>query len=128
MADQVQQFTCTVPINTPPTAPAVFNFNLGIFNVDQVDVKVPDGCNGVVGFRIATAGTQLIPFNVGAWAIFNDDYLTYPLTGQHDSGAWQLIAYNNGGYSHNLQVTFHLALLADTSSGVADPIASAALE
>lgn len=128
MADQVQQFACTIPVGTPISAPVVFNFNLGTFTVDEIDVKVPDGCNGAVGFRIAAAGTQLIPFNVGAWAVFSGDYLTYPLTGQHNSGAWQLQGYNLGGFAHTLQVTFHLQLLADSSSGVAEPIASSALE
>lgn len=128
MADQVQQFACTIPPNTPISAPVTFPLNVGVFVVDEIDVKVPAGCNGFVGFRIGSAGTQLIPFTPGSWAVFNDDLLQFPLTNQHDSGAWQLIGYNTGNFQHTLQVVFHLVNTPDQSGQVPDPIAAAALE
>ena len=110
MAVQVQHFAVTIPAGTAIATPQTTNLEVGIWVVDEIDVDVPPGCNGVVGFQLAMGGQQVIPYNVGTWGVFNDRHLTYPLTDAPTSGAWQLIGYNLGNFPHTLQVTFYLDL------------------
>jgi len=79
--------------------------------VDRVDVLVPPGNNGQVGFQIANAGIPVIPYNTGAFLFANGELLAMPLIGAITSGSWQLIAYNTGQFDHKLFVRFYLTVI-----------------
>lgn len=109
MPVQVQHFACTVPPGTPVASPVTIPTELGIFQVTFIEVNVPSGFNGQVGFYIASSGQQVLPFRSGAtpnWLILNDTEKHWDLEDQPDSGDWAIVAYNTGNFPHTLYVTF----------------------
>lgn len=110
MARELRSFNVTVPAGTAQAAPVSFDVSSPARIVRRIDVTVPPGPRGEVGFYLANSFQQVIPFNAGQWVVANDEKMTWDLTDYVDSGSWQVIAYNTGFYPHTLQVRFHVDL------------------
>ena len=125
MSHEYRHFTVTVPAGTTIAAPQVTDLAMPPRVVARIDILVPPGPNGLVGFALAMADQPIIPYNAGEWIVSNDERITLPLDGFPDSGAWQLLAYNLGQYDHTLRFTFELHLTgAGPDAGAAVPLAS----
>jgi len=111
MAYQVKSFAFTIPAGTTKALPVTMDTPLGLFVVTSVEVDVPAGPNGNVGFRFTSGGTQMLPANLGAWFVMSGVEKSWPLSGQIESGAWQVQGYNTGIYDHTIQIRFLLDLL-----------------
>lgn len=108
MADRIEWFEFTIPANTPQSAP-VSNpmvFRQGI--VTEIDVKIPPGPAGNMGFYITAGGSQFIPRTFGSFIFPDDDYLTWPVTNAINSGSWGLVAFNTDVWPHTIQVSFQV--------------------
>lgn len=127
MARQYRSFTVTIPANTPIAAPVLTSVGFPQFTVTEIDVLVPPGPNGRMGFQIAVSGTQVIPWNAGEWIVTNNERLSFPVDGYPDSGAWQLRGYNTGVYPHTLQVRFALEPVAAVPSATLPVVTTAQL-
>lgn len=112
MAQEIRTFDMTVPASTPSSNPFTGDLSFPPRQVVQIEILVPPGPRGQVGFSIGSAGVPVIPRNQGGWIIADDDRIIWPLDGLWDSGSWTLFAYNNGTYDHTLYVTFLLEQLA----------------
>lgn len=115
MVRESYTFNVTVPAGTLATAPQVTAMTFPARIVRWVRYVVPPGPNGLVGFRIASNGTQQIPVNVGAWIIENDAKERFDFETPIQSGSWQLTAYNTGAYPHMLTVTFGVDVVTPAS-------------
>jgi hypothetical protein len=116
MALQSIIFAVTVPTTATAASPQATNIALGPRLVRAIDIVVPTGVNGVVGFRLGLAGQSVIPANAGAWDVTSGEVVHHELSNLPNSGAWQLIAYNSGQYPHTLQVRFTVDLTVNTDS------------
>lgn len=121
MAREIRRFTVTVPAGTAIATPQVTNLIMPSRVVREVEVVVPPGPRGEVGFALGAAGVAVIPINAGAWLVTNDEVIRWPLEGFWDSGSWQIRAYNTGRYVHTLEVRF-LVDLVGGAGGVSQPI------
>lgn len=119
MAREVYRFSVTVPAGTLQAAPQLSPLPMPPRIVSRVEIKVPPGPHGLVGFQLASGGAQMIPINAGAFVTADDDLLAWDLDGQIDSGAWQMIAYNLGGFNHTLEVRFFTDLTAGATVSAA---------
>lgn len=108
MATQYRSFEITIPTGSTRAAPVIFPMIFPSFVVLSIDVYVPPGPLGQMGFQIASSRQQVIPWNAGQWIVANADYLTFPVTDAPNSGDWQLIAYNTGAFPHTIWVRFAL--------------------
>lgn len=112
MADRVQWFNITVPANTltAQTFPMVFPYG----EVVEIDVKVPPGPAGNLGFIIMAGGSPYIPNAQGAFVFIepDDDYLVFPVTHAITSGSFALLAFNTDVWPHSLQVGFQVNEIA----------------
>jgi hypothetical protein len=122
---EVRAFSATIPAGTAKASPLTFDMSFPTRQVDRVDITIPPGNNGTVGFQIANAGVQMIPYNRGAFLVGNGQTLAVPLTGAVTSGSWQLIGYNTGQFDHTLYVIFYLSTIdargtVDQSAAIAD--------
>lgn len=117
MSQLLGAFAPTIPAGTPIAAPVLINMPIVVGTVDTIEIRIPPGPNGVMGFALAAAGQPIIPFNAAAWIIGNDDRLSWSLTDQIESGAWQLRGYNTGIYDHTVYVRF----LQSVGAGSAGP-------
>jgi len=116
MAIEVQRFSVVVPAVTALAQAIVFPLSMPPRVVDEVEILVPPGPRGEVGFQLGSGGVQIIPVTTGAWEVTNDEVIHWPLEGQIDSGAWQLIAYNTGAFNHLIQVRFLVRLVPAAAS------------
>ena len=106
MPYQLFAWDVMTPAGTPPTAPQVTDLNIPVGQLDSVQIKVPPGPQGQLGFALALAGQPVIPHNAGEWIITDDEEISWSLAGLPDSGAWQVITYNAGNYDHTLYIRF----------------------
>lgn len=108
MPDQVFAFAATIPAGTAVASPTTTSMTLPTRFVRRIVTKVPPGPAGFMGFRIAAAGVQIIPINVGAWIITDNEEMTWDVSNMIESGAFQLIGYNTGIYAHTVYVRFEV--------------------
>lgn len=123
MADRVELFPITIPAGVPANAPMDFPMRFNPGTVVEIDVKVPPGPAGNVGFYISAGGTQYVPRTAGTFLIPDDDYFTWPMRNAPNAGYWDFVAYNTDVNPHLIQVMFQIFELGvagstDTSSYV----------
>lgn len=107
---QLYRFTATVPAGTAKTAPLTFDASFPPREVVEIEILVPPGPRGEVGFKIAQAGVQVIPAVAGDFIVTDNETIHWPIEGANTSGAWQVIAYNTGAFNHSLEVRFQVNL------------------
>lgn len=117
MARELRAYSATVPAGTLITAPAEFDLSFDPREVRRIEIDIPPGPRGEVGFYLAVSGQRVIPFNGGQWIVANDEHLGWDTADYPDSGSWQLFAYNTGYYPHTLGVRFHVDLPAAMTAG-----------
>lgn len=109
-AVEVRSFAVTIPAGTPLEAPATFDVSFPPRDVVAVHWKVPPGPSGLMGWRLTMSGGNAVVPTGGGWVIADNESDTWPLTGQPDSGAWEVTGYNTDIYDHTVYVDFLLAL------------------
>lgn len=110
MAQDIPVFRVTVPKGTPVATPQVSNLSMPARRVDRIQVRVPPGPRGEVGFKLGSAGTAVIPADGVTFLVTDDEVIDWPLEGFWDSGSWQLTLYNTGMFPHTLEVRFLTSL------------------
>lgn len=117
-AVEVRVFQVLCPIGIAPEAPAVFDISMPTRVVDSIRIRIPPGPSGVMGFRLGSAGQQIVPIEADTWIIASDEIINWELPNQIDSGAWQATMYNTGDYDHTIYITMvvHLPDLPKTSA------------
>lgn len=110
MAYQVATFDVTIPAGTTKAAPARTATPLGNYVVVGIEITVPPGFNGAVGFRFTSGGNPVIPSSASQWIVTSNETLNWPIAGQLSSGAWEITGYNNGINDHTLHVRYLLDL------------------
>lgn len=107
MAREVYVFDVTIPAGTAKATPQVSNLTIPARVVTEIEIIIPPGPNGLVGFALGAAGQSFLPYNPGgAFVTGNNEVIKWPLEDQITSGAWQLFGYNLGAYAHTLEIRF----------------------
>lgn len=123
MAIEAHQFTVTIPAGTTKAAPYVYKFPLALFDIESIDLDVPAGPSGLMGFYLAVGGQQWIPWQMGEYFIWDNKDRNYPLSSQPTSTSWALVGYNTGQYDHKVTVGFNVNLLGPVPSAPAPQLA-----
>jgi hypothetical protein len=100
MANEIRHFTLTIPAGTPATAPVRQPMTLPARVVDALELIVPPGGAGLIGFRVCLSGVPIIPYQSDAWIITADDKIKWDLEEYPNSGDWSLEGYNSGTVDH----------------------------
>jgi hypothetical protein len=106
VAREIQSFAVSIPAGTLKSAPQITALTMPPRIVDEVEILVPPGPRGEVGFQLGAAGGQIIPVTLGQFIVTDNEVIHWPMEDQIDSGAWQLIAYNTGSQPHTVTVRF----------------------
>lgn len=114
MAQEIHAFAFTIAAGTAIATPASALFTMPPRVVQQVNVKVPPGPRGLMGFQLGSTGVQLIPAIPGAFVITDNEEIVWPLENQIDSGSWEAFGYNLGQYPHTLYFRFLCAIPGST--------------
>lgn len=120
MSIQTFSFTVTCPAGTTKAGAILTDMTMPIREVLKVEVRVPPGPNGEMGFALAFAGQNIIPYNPGEFVVTNDEVISWELNNYPTTGAWQISMYNTGTYDHTVQVRFYVDLVTapDNSPGI----------
>lgn len=118
MAEQVRSYTLTIPAGTTANAPAVLDLKLPPIIVDAIQVIVPPGPSGVVGWAVLNSGVRLIPYASDLWIVTAGESISWPLSDQITSGSWQVTGYNTGSFDHSIYFRFLLSLVGDAAPRV----------
>lgn len=114
----------TIPAGTPLLSPVTSDVSFPTRVVTGVHWKVPPGPSGLMGWRLSMSGGIAVIPTGGGWVVTDDDSDTWPLTGQPDSGGWQLTGYNTDVYDHAVYLDFLLDLVP---AAAAPAVAAAAV-
>lgn len=116
MATRVLPFACSIPGDTLKTAPVTIPLALDGWNVERLDLEVPPGPSGAMGFQIFNNGVAFIPYGPGEWIVWDDTKDSYYLSDLPNAGGWAVVGYNDGFYPHIVTVRAHV------SSAVSAPV------
>ena len=108
MAVEVRSFAVTIPAGTAIATPYLADLTLPARVVQKIEIRIPPGPAGTVGFALGAAGQRVIPWGAAEWIIDDNRLIEWVLEQQITSGAWQLQGYNLGANDHTLYVTFLL--------------------
>lgn len=112
MAARVEAPAVTIAAGTAIATPqtTLMPWTDGI--VERIEVRVPPGPSGLVGFRILHSGQQVIPFRSTDWIITDDETLPWDVENFPTGGKWAVRAYNLDLYPHTLYFRFLIRELA----------------
>lgn len=108
MAQEIRQFAPVIPAGTPSTAPVTLPMTMPWRIVRQLEIVVPPGGSGLVGFNIGLGGTPIIPYGSEQFIVTANEKMVWPLDLYPDSGDWTLTGYNTGSIDHAIYVRFLL--------------------
>lgn len=111
MASQVFSFQVTIPPGTPLATPFRQNITLPDRKVDILEITVPPGPGGAMGFAITTRGINVIPTVAGTYIVTDDRHISWPLTDQPTSGDWEVSGYNTGVWPHTVYLDWLVDLV-----------------
>lgn len=101
---EIRQYTLTLPAGTQPVNPVLLDMAMPARDVSRIQVVVPPGCNGVVGWRILNSGLRVIPYAGDEWVITSGETIDWPVFGQITSGAWGAAGFNLGINDHSVYI------------------------
>jgi hypothetical protein len=107
MATEIHQFSATIPAGTAIDSPVSIPLEQANYEIESIDIEVPPGPNGLVGFQIYLDDTPWIPFEPLEWIIWNDHSDSWQTENQVVNGGWNVVGYNLGIYYHTVTVRFH---------------------
>ena len=108
MAVEVRALSATIPAKTLVAAPVTIDLPIPVRTVTELELVIPDGVAGLVGFRMTMGGVGVIPVNLGGWIVGNNEVIRWPLDNFPTSGAWQLQGYNLDLFDHTIYTRFLL--------------------
>jgi hypothetical protein len=106
MAALIYRFSVTIPAGTPIATPQTTPFGLPLRIVTGVEVLIPPGPRGNVGWKITSDGLQVIPINAGSWFTADGEKAAWDLHDQPTNTHWECTAYNTGTFPHTLEFRF----------------------
>ena len=108
MAQEVHQFTATIPANTPTTALFTSTIPIQGYEIESIDLEVPPGPAGLMGFYLARSGQQWLPFEAGEFLVWDDRFDSWYLSDQPSGVGWEIVGYNLDTYDHSVVARFHV--------------------
>jgi hypothetical protein len=117
MAQEVRRFAVTIPASTAKSANFTADLSFPNRIVRELELRIPPGPRGEVGFAIGAAGQAVIPYQAGQFIVTDDEEIRWPLDGYWDSGSWTMFAYNTGRFPHTLEVRFLVDVPQEVAGG-----------
>lgn len=108
MATRVLPFAVTIPAGTPASAPVTIPLAMDNWEVEAIELEVPPGPAGLMGFQILNNGVAWVPYGPGEWFVWDDVRETYRMTDQPTASGWAVQGYNTGTYDHAVIVRMHV--------------------
>ena len=102
MSQFVEQFSFQIPAGTPQASPVDHSVAVDNMVVERIELEVPNGPAGTMGFAVYNSGSQWKPDTTGAWLVWDGYTEGWWLSGQPTGGNWSIRGYNTGFYAHTV--------------------------
>lgn len=123
MSARLEVATVTVSAGTAIAAPQSTTLTLRDAIMERIEVRVPPGPSGLVGFALVHSGQQVIPFTDGQWIVTDDESIDWTVENYPTGDKWAVKAYNLDVYPHTLYFRFHLRELGTSTPQVQQAVA-----
>jgi hypothetical protein len=123
VADRIETPTVTILSGATPAAPQNTSLALRDAVLERVEVVIPPGPSGLVGFAFVHSGQQVIPFTEGDWIIADDYTFAADLEHFPTGDLWSIRGYNLDIYDHSLYFRFFFRELPTPIPSAGAPIA-----
>jgi hypothetical protein len=108
VASRVLPFTVTIPAGTLSSAPFTQALALDNWEIESLDLEVPPGPAGLMGFQVLNNGVAWLPYGPNQWIVWDDTKETWDLTDQPNASGWAVTGYNGGVFNHSVILRFHV--------------------
>lgn len=125
MAERVEISEATVPLGTAIASAVTFTQSWLPGILRRIEIVVPPGPSGLVGFRFLNSGQTVIPRDASKWFVTDDEKLGFDIEGFPTSDKWSVRAYNLDIYDHTLYFRW---FLDEIPSHVDAPLVPIAIE
>ena len=122
MSDRLEVLEVVIPAGTAIATPQETNASFQDGRVDRLQITVPPGPSGLVGFRIAHSGQTIIPRSGSAWIITDNEHIDWDTDNYPTGNAWSVVAYNLDYYDHTIYVRFHITEFGSIEPVVITPL------
>lgn len=122
MATRIEPFEVVTPAGTSESSYLVTALPFQDGRVDKVEILIPPGPSGLMGFKLAHSGQSVIPLSGSTWNIADNVKFDWPLTAFPSGNAWELWTYNDDVYDHAVYLWFHVMELGLDSFTVPIPL------
>lgn len=117
MSSEVYTFQVTIPPGTPQLTPFRQQLTMPVRKIDTIEVVVPPGPSGLMGFAITMGGINVMPIQPNQYLVTDDQKISWPLANLPTSGAWELSGYNTDVWPHAVYVWFLVDQVPTVQSG-----------
>lgn len=100
--DRLYQLSALIPAGTPQAVPVTIPWPLEDNQLLSIDIMVPDGPSGLMGFFISQAQQQIVPWGNSGFLITNDEKIRYEYSDQISSTGLAVVGYNTDIYNHTV--------------------------
>lgn len=106
MATRVELFTVTVPAGTTIAAPQITATRFDVGEVETVEILVPPGNAGLLGFAIMHSNASVLPREEDRWITAVGETIRWPTQDLPTAGAWAIRAYNLDVNPHSIYLRY----------------------
>ena len=121
MATRILPFKVTIPAGTQPGAPFTQKLALDNWEIERIDLEVPPGPAGLMGFQLLNNGVPWVPYGPQSWFVWDDVRESYYMTDQPTGSGWAVQGYNTGFFDHAVIVRMHVNPVEPPGPTVATP-------
>ena len=121
VANRIESFDVSVPAGTSKASPQLTDVSFPDGVLVRVELDVPAGHVGLTGIQILAAHGQMIPYTFGAFLVADNHDFQWDLTGQIDTGSFQVNAYNTDVFDHSFHLRFSVLDFAYVSGAASTP-------
>lgn len=108
MANRIEPFEVVIPAGTTQSAFQRTSLPIQDGRVDKIQIRIPPGPSGLVGFRVAHSQQAVIPYTGDRWFVTDDDKLDWDTFAYPEGDAWELWAYNTDVFAHTIYIWMHI--------------------
>ena len=121
MASRVELFDVVIPAGTAIAAAITTATTFPVGEVEGIEIVVPPGPSGLVGFGIVHGGGSVYPREDGRWIVADNEVIRWAVSGAPTAGDWAVRAYNLDSYPHTLYLRY---LVREISAAIGVPMAA----
>jgi len=116
MAQELWSFQATITAGSTVFAPTRVATKMPPRQVDRLEIVVPPGPSGVMGFAVTMSGVNVIPVQPGTFMITDNERIAWDLSNLPNSGDWQVTGFNGGVFDHTIYLRWLVEVVPTRSA------------